>query len=356
MGAIALLLLLITKPFSILAANMFKFALPWVLFFIPLPWVLRQLLTPLSIEPGNALKIPFYQKIMQLNQGEKPRFNAKKMPFYVACLTWILLVIASSGPQWLGEPLELPRTGRNIMLALDLSGSMQIPDMILNGKATDRLSVVKDVATRFIADRPGDKLGLILFGTRAYLQTPLTFDRTTVLRMLDDATIGLAGPQTAMGDAIGLAIKHLGNKPQKSRVIILLTDGASNAGTLKPLQAAQLAANNNIKIYTIGIGAKQLVVPGFFGAQMINPSADLDEKTLKQIADLTHGLFFRAENTADLRNVYQQIQQLEPLTQDKIVFHPITTFYQWPLVLALILSIYLACRLAKPWLVLSFKR
>lgn len=328
---------------------MFTFAVPWALLFLPLPWLIRRLLPQKNVSPDSALKVPFYQKIMALSLWQTQTLSYQAFSAYLAYLTWVLLVIASAGPQWLGSTVELPQSGRNLMLALDLSGSMQIPDMQLQGQNTDRLTVVKATAKRFVSERKGDKLGLILFGTRAYLQTPLTFDRKTIQHMLDDATIGLAGPQTAIGDAIGLAIKHFKHTPAKSRVIVLLTDGASNAGVLKPIQAAELAAQQHIKIYTIGIGAKQLLVPGLFGAQMINPSADLDEGALKKIAQLTQGFFFRAENTEDLQKVYRQIEQLEPIIQDKTVFRPITPYYHWPLALALLLSFYFAWRATKPW-------
>lgn len=327
---------------------MFTFALPGALLLLPLPWILRYFLSYSPITPRAALKIPFYQKMTALNRHQPPTTSQLNYRTYLAYLTWFLLILASAGPQWLGAPIALPQSGRNLFLALDLSGSMHIPDMELNGKSADRLTVVKAVAKQFVSDRQGDRVGLILFGTRAYLQTPLTFDRKTVQHMLDDATVGLAGPQTAIGDAIGLAIKHFSHTPMKSRVLVLLTDGASNAGELKPLQAAELAAQQHIKIYTIGIGANQLMVPGLFGNQMINPSSDLDEGALKEISKITHGLFFRAENTADLKKVYEQLHQLEPVTQDKTLLRPIIPYYHWPLALAMLLSFYFVLRVTKP--------
>ena len=327
---------------------MFKFAAPWALLFLFLP-ILVRLLRRAQVSDGAALKIPFYQKVIALNATQQRSISRHHYLPYLTYLAWLLLVIAAAGPQWLGPPIELPQSGRDLMLAMDLSGSMQIPDMQLNGHKVDRLRFVKSVAKQFVEERKGDRLGLILFGTRAYLQTPLTFDRKTIQHMLDDATIGLAGPQTAIGDAIGLAIKRLKDTPQKSRVLILLTDGASNAGVLKPVHAAEMAAEHHIKIYTIGIGATRLLVPGLFGPQLINPSNDLDESTLKQIATVTGGLFFRAQNTQDLRKVYRTIEQLEPISQDKTVFRPITAYYQWPLGIALLISLFLAWHRTRPW-------
>ncbi len=266
-------------------------------------------------------------------------FNQNKK--YLMYAIWFLLVFAAAGPQWLGAPIELSRSGRNLMLALDLSGSMQIPDMEIDDNAVDRLTVVKKVASEFVQKREGDRLGLILFGSRAYLQTPLTFDVKTVQMMLQDATIGLAGTQTALGDAIGLAVKRLMSVPEKNRVLILLTDGASNSGAVSPLQAAELAEQNDIKIYTIGIGANKMIVPGLLGPEVINPSADLDEDTLQKIADLTGGMFFRAKSTRDLARVYKEISKLEPTASDTTIFRPATDYYYIPLAIALLLSMYL---------------
>jgi Ca-activated chloride channel family protein len=191
--------------------------------------------------------------------------------------------------------------------------------------------VVKSTARQFIHQRIGDRLGLILFGSQAYLQTPLTFDHQTVLHMLNDTTVGLAGKHTAIGNALGLAIKQLKSRKGQSQVIVLLTDGSNNAGQIKPIQAAKMAAKLGIKIYTIGIGANRLVVNGIFGSQVVNPSASLDEQSLKHIANLTGGVFFRAQNTQDLRKVYRQLNQLEPIKGKQTKLRSITPLYPWPL-------------------------
>ncbi len=323
---------------------MFEFAWPWMFLLLPLPWLIRHFLKPATQQSNTALLVPFYQHIAGLKQSSastKKPINSRK---YLAYLAWFLLLTAAAGPQWLGKPITLPRNGRNIMLALDISGSMQIPDMQLNNQPANRLDVVKTVARQFIANRRGDRLGLILFATRAYSQTPLTFDRHAVLQMLNDASIGLAGARTAIGDAIGLAIKQLQKIPQQSRVLILLTDGGNNAGVIDPIEAAKLAAENHIKIYTIGIGANQMVLQGLFGPQIVNPSSDLDENSLRKIAELTGGLFFRATDTKALINVYKTIDKLEPISSDTSMFRPITLYYYWPLLFALLISIYFALR------------
>ena len=184
---------------------------------------------------------------------------------FLAATAWCLLVLASCRPQWLGDPVEQAVSGRDLMLAVDLSGSMEEQDFIVNGKPVDRLTATKQVAGEFIKRRTGDRIGLILFGTRAYLQTPLTFDRQTVLTLLYESALGLAGENTAIGDAIGLAVKRLRKQSTESRVLILLTDGANTAGEVSPLKAADLAADENLKIYTIGIGADEMIVRSFFG-------------------------------------------------------------------------------------------
>jgi Ca-activated chloride channel family protein len=267
----------------------------------------------------------------------------------LATLIWILLLLATSRPQWIGEPVDLPVSGRDLMLSIDLSGSMETEDFILNNRAIDRLTAAKAVAGDFIQRRQGDRIGLILFGDRAYVQTPLTFDRKTVTTLLYEAALGLAGQRTAIGDAIGLAVKRLQDNPENQRVLILMTDGASNAGEIEPLTAADLAAKTNLKIYTIGIGADEMLRRSFFGGvQRFNPSSDLDEKTLQAIADQTGGRYFRARNTEELEQIYALLDELEPVEQDAQSFRPTCAIFYWPAGFALLLTFMLtAMRLGK---------
>lgn len=321
---------------------MFNLASPWFLILMPLPLIIRALLPAASPKSSAVLKIPFYDRIQSIKLQLNPaNFRLLHKKLLLPFIIWCLLCIAISGPQWLDAPLEFPQSGRDIMLALDLSGSMQTADMELNGSYFSRLSVVKIAARSFIEARKGDRLGLILFGTHAYLQTPLTFDQQTILQMLDDATIGLAGSQTAIGDALGLALKQLSQAPGDSKAIILLTDGGNNAGSVSPLDAAMMAKQMGIAIYTIGIGAEQLIVQGVFGPQMIHPTNDVDEAMLKQIAHVTGGIFFRASNAEELQQIYQQINKLVPVTAASSIFRPIKPLYPWPLGLALFLSVYM---------------
>ena len=212
---------------------------------------------------------------------------------------------------------------------------MKEEDFLLAGRRVDRLTATKKVAGDFIERRQGDRLGLILFGEQAYLQTPLTFDRKTVASLLDEALIGLAGKATAIGDAIGLAVKRLKDQPASNRVVILLTDGANTAGQVDPLQAARLAAHEEVRIYTIGIGADRMEVRSLFGRRTINPSRDLDESMLQAIADQTGGKYFRARDLAELNEIYGLLDQLEPIEQEHRVYRPEKPLYAWPLALAL---------------------
>ena len=235
---------------------------PWLLTCLPLPLLIRWLLPALNPVDQAALKVPFLEDFDQ--QQSQFVTRQKKWPFFLATIAWCLLVIAATRPQWLGEPIEQAVSGRDLLLAVDLSGSMEEQDFVIKGQRVDRLTATKKVAGEFIQRRHGDRLGLILFGSQAYLQTPLTFDRKTVMTLLDESALGLAGQNTAIGDAIGLAVKRLRKQATESRVLILLTDGANTAGEVSPLKAAELAAQDGLKIYTIGIGADEMVVRSFF--------------------------------------------------------------------------------------------
>ncbi|MDH5424340.1 MAG: VWA domain-containing protein [Gammaproteobacteria bacterium] len=308
----------------------------WALLAIPLPYLAYKFLPPAARQNEAALHVPFMHDFESYSADKADTSN--KLLLYLALLAWLLLVIAAARPQWLGEPVELPVSGRDLMLAVDLSGSMEVEDFKLNGQLADRLTATKAVASEFIKRRTGDRVGLILFGKKAYLQTPLTFDRQTVSTLLDESVIGLAGKETAIGDAIGLAVKRLEKTDVNSRVLILLTDGANTAGEIQPLKAAELAKQYQLKIYTIGIGADEMIVRSIFGSRRVNPSADLDEKTLTAIASTTGGKYFRARNTEQLEQIYQLLDELEPVEKETQSFRPTTALYFWPLGISFILS------------------
>jgi len=312
---------------------MIHFEWPWLLASLPVPLLIRWLLPAQNPIEQAALKVPF---LADFSVGQTMASSqAKQWPLLLAAIAWLLLVLACTRPQWLGEPIEQAVSGRDLMLAVDLSGSMEEQDFMINNKPVDRLTASKWVAGDFINRRVGDRIGLILFGTQAYLQTPLTFDRKTVLTLLNESVIGLAGENTAIGDAIGLAVKRLKNQAANSRVLILMTDGANTAGEISPLKAAELAAASHLKIYTIGIGADEMIVRSFFGNRKVNPSRDLDENTLVKIAESTGGRYFRARNADELSYIYLLLDKLEPVEKDKQYFRPRSELYIWPLSLAL---------------------
>lgn len=320
---------------------MFELAWPWVWLLLPLPWLLRWFL-PVSESGDAALKVGFLAELESL-AGRRAKIALpswrQQLPFL---LIWLLLLFAASRPQWLGEPLPIPTSGRDLLLAVDVSGSMDYPDMQWQGEEISRLELVKRLIGDFISERRGDRVGLILFGSKAYLQAPLTFDRQTVRTWLDEAVIGIAGSNTAIGDAIGLAVKRLRERPAKSRVLVLITDGANNGGEVDPLLAARLAAAAGVKVHTIGIGAEaDESMLGRFG---FNPGGDLDETTLRAIALETGGEYFRARSNEELKAVGQTLDQLEPAAQQAAQARVATAFYAWPLAAALLMSWLLVAR------------
>ncbi|MBF0185197.1 MAG: VWA domain-containing protein [Magnetococcales bacterium] len=331
---------------------MIHIAWPWLLLVLPLPWLFRWLLPPLAAEGEAILRVPGASRWrLPIASRTVAATAPAKWQKALALLSWLLLVLAACQPQWWGEALPVAASGRDLMLAIDLSGSMETRDFLLEGKTVDRLTAIKQVAGAFIARRQGDRLGLILFGSNAYLQAPFTFDRKTVQSMLDESIIGLPGKETAIGDAITLAVKkcseppaepgtaaHNSALPAKRRVLLLLTDGANNAGQVTPGKAAQLAAEAGLVIYTIGIGADEMVVRTLFGSRTINPSADLDEQALAEIAAQTGGRYFRARDSEALQQIHQLLDQWEPVVAETEQFRPVITLYYWPLALAIILA------------------
>lgn len=313
---------------------------PYALALLPLPWLLRSLLASVDHTSG-AVKLPFFARVQTLQNNIDHTASAPWVAPLMLWLTWLALLVAIARPVWIGEAVSVPLDKRDMMLAVDISLSMQEEDMLIDQRYVSRIAAVKSVVSGFVANRQADRLGLILFGERAYMQTPLTFDRTTVEQQLLSAQLGFAGNATAIGDAIGIAIKRLRDRPAESRVLVLLTDGANTAGT-DPLDAAKIAAQAGIRIHTIGIGASVKTTRDLFGrVRQVNPSADLDEGTLRTVALRTGGAYFRAENPADLRAVYSQLDELEPTPQAQY-FRPITSLLHWPLSLSLFASSVLA--------------
>jgi len=315
---------------------MFEFAQYEVLFLLPLPLLVYFLLPSVAQAKKAALKAPFFEEFIQVSGSVSDGRKHHRWFISFLSLAWILIIIAAANPMWVGKPIPLPTKGRNIMMAVDLSGSMQKEDFNYQGQWIDRLTATKVVAGEFIKKRKGDRIGLILFGDEAYVQSPLTFDRKTVVRLLNESFIKLAGTNTAIGNAIGLAVKKIEQVKSTQKILILLTDGANTAGDIDPIKAAELAKSDGLKIYTIGIGSK--AQPSQFG--LLSYGSDLDETTLKKIAHITGGEYFRATNLNELNKIYQLLDQMEPIKQDSQFFRPRQSYYYWPLLIAsLLLSV-----------------
>ena len=310
---------------------------------VPVPILVRWLIKA-SKKKQPALTVPSLEGFSGLSTNESFSATLSTVKLIILWLAWILLIAAVARPQWVGEMVSLPTTGRDLMLAIDISGSMATEDMQVNNDYVDRLSVVKAVISQFLDARKGDRVGLVLFGTNAYVQAPLTFDLKSVKKLMIEAPVGIAGGKTAIGDAIGLTVKRLRERQNEEKVVILLTDGANNVGEIPPIKAAELASVDGIKIYTIGVGAEEMRVPSLFGSlagRTTNPSADLDEETLSKIAEATQGRYFRAKDTNTLAQIYELIDKLEPIEQEPETYRPFQVLYYWPLGISLCLFLSL---------------
>ncbi|VAW76570.1 Aerotolerance protein BatA [hydrothermal vent metagenome] len=301
---------------------MMSFGWPWIFFLLPLPWLLRKLLPQSDRENDAALRVPHLQPF-QMAARQHNLAVTRWWPFFLYTLVWICLLLAAARPQWVGDTVELPIHGRDLMMAIDLSGSMG-EDFDFQGTSTSKLDATKTVAGRFIDKRVGDRIGLILFGEKAYVQAPLTFDRSTVKTLLSETFTGLAGNATAIGDAIGLAVKRMHESGNSDQLLILLTDGINNAGEVKPNKAADLAAREGMTIHTIGVGN--------------NYQNYLDEATLTYVAQTTGGQYFRARDIDELEGIYNLISELEPVARENRSYRPTWSLFYWPLTLALTLA------------------
>jgi Ca-activated chloride channel family protein len=310
-------------------------ALPWAWLALPLPLLVYWLVPAITPANDRALRIPDITDFAGLSSDNRVT-RRNWFGLLLLALMWLALVMALARPQSFAEPIGTPVSGRDLLLGIDISVSMRESDLYAGNTDATRISVVKRVASEFVARRTGDRIGLIMFGSQAYVQTPLTFDHQTVQHFLADATVGLAGRSTAIGDAIGLGIKRLLGRPEASRVMVLLTDGANTAGVVEPVEAAQMAAKSGIRIHTIGVGSEGRV----FGR------SEIDEATLMSIATLTGGHYFRAHNAGELEEIYLEIDRLEPAESDTDKYRPLQELFFWPLAAALALSmLWLALRL-----------
>lgn len=300
-----------------------SFLWPWLLVALPLPWALRELLPP--ADAGGALRVPFLHRLRGLEPSVAGASVARTV---LVWMIWLLLVVAAARPVVLGEPVERPVSGRDLLLAVDLSASMGHRDMDRAASRGTRLDVLVRAAHDFIDRRSGDRIGLLLFGQRAYLPVAPTFDHAALKRVLDTAELGLAGRDTALGDAIGVALRGLTKSRAPARVMLLLTDGANTAGAMTPRQAARMAAQAGVRIYTVAVGT-----PGRAGP---------DTRLLGEIADLTGGSYLEAQDRAAMESVYRQIDALEPAEVATQWLRTLRPVHHWPLAAALLLSVGMA--------------
>ncbi|KUJ72269.1 VWA domain-containing protein [Thiomicrospira sp. WB1] len=311
---------------------------PWLIALAALPWLLKRLLPP---KKNQTLPLHAPHLLNQWQQAPKagwqtPR-QANRIPPLLA-LVWLCLLLAAMRPVWFLDNQPFQASGRDMMLAVDLSGSMEKQDMRIGVDYVDRLTAVKHVVKDFIEQRQGDRMGLVVFGTQAFLQSPLTHDLATVRTLLAETAIGMAGNNTAIGDAIGISLKHLQATDQTNAVLILLTDGSNTAGQVTPIDAAQQAEAAGLKIHTIAFGDADPNTRGSIEEFLFSRQSNIDLQTLKTIAENTGGEFFIANETEQLESIYQTIDELEATEHDLNSYRLRQELYYWPLGAALIFS------------------
>lgn len=302
----------------------------WLLCLLPLP-LLVYLLLPAFRQRALAIRIPFFALAAEASGAKVAAgsqvYRKGVIGVLLAALVWCALVVAIAKPVALGAPVTERIVTRDIMLAIDLSGSMEERDFPSeSGELIGRLDAVKSVVSKYIAERQDDRIGLIVFGTRAYLQVPFTQDLASAEQILDDSTVSMAGPHTAIGDAIGLAIKHFESSDVEDRILILLTDGADTGSRMSPSNAAHVASDEGLKVFTIGIGDEH-------GEGQYR----VDFDTLRKIAATTGGAFYSAQDSSALANVYREIDKIAAVESDLPVTRQETSLVHWPLLCSLVL-------------------
>ena len=299
---------------------MIELAHPWAFLLLPLPYLIHRLAPPYK-EAKDSLQVPFFRTLVDIT-GKQPQRGAvilQRLPVQrlLLVVAWLLLVIAMARPELVGQPVERTKSARDLMIAVDLSGSMAAEDFTAeDGRTINRLEAVKAVLSEFVARREHDRLGLIVFGDAPYLQAPFTEDHATWLALLDETALGMAGQSTKFGDAIGLALKLFEKSETDNRVLIVLTDGNDTASRVPPVDAAKVAATRDVRIYTIAMGD-----PATVGEEA------LDIETLERVAEVTGGAAFQALERAELEGVYAAILDIEPEQYETLVFQPRTSLH-----------------------------
>lgn len=299
----------------------------WGMLLLPLPWLLRWIL-PAMERSGTALAVPLlYHQRLSSTAGSGSLYRLARTCLW---LFWLCLVVAASRPFWLGEPISRTTSGRDLMLAVDISGSMSQPDMTIDDRNASRIDVLKIVVEDFIDRRDGDRLGLILFGTNAYTFVPLTFDLETLKQLLRDVSTGLAGRDTAITHAIGLAVKSLREQESEHKVLVLVTDGGNTRELGDPVVAALAAQQHGMTIHTIGIGSDRESRRRSDRVQDV-PVEMSKETLLRQIAAVTGGRYYRATDTVSLGRIYAELDQLEPIEREYQTYRPRSELFTIPL-------------------------
>lgn len=311
---------------------MLSFAFLWAFLLLPLPLAVW-LFAPAYREQTRALRVPFFRHVVEA-AGKTPAQGAMvrsrgRMQMAVAILCWALTVMGLSRPEILGEPIVIEKAARDLVLAVDISGSMDARDMAdAQGQPQQRLEAVKEVIKGFIEEREGDRIALIVFGSNAYLQTPFTEDLDSAAELMAQTQVGMAGPHTAMGDAIGLALRTFEASEIEQKVLILLSDGADTNSAMSPLNATEIAVGAGVVIHTIGVG---------------DPTASGDDRvdleTLEAIADRASGRFFVAGDVEGLRSVYEEIDVLNPRVVETTQFQPRENIGHYAFIAALLLGL-----------------
>lgn len=311
---------------------MLSLAAPWALALLPLPWLIWRFAPP-HREQVSALRIPFFRQVTEAAQVEGKAGAAilprSRFQMIVATAIWVVVVLGLARPERLGEPIVIETAARDIVIALDISGSMDERDFIAtDGSRLQRLEAVKQVLSDFIAARDGDRMALIIFGTRAFVQAPFTEDLKSLQGFLDQTVVGMAGPNTALGDAIGLSVRTFEASEVEQRVLILLSDGADTSSRMSPVNAASIAADKGVTIHTVGVGD-----PEASGEDKVDLAA------LRAIAAQTGGAYFFASDQAALEQVYAEIDRLNPRITETSSFRPTEGLSHISLALALAILI-----------------
>lgn len=311
-----------------------QFASPWLFVLLPLPWLLWRLL-PEHRRSRPAVRAPFVERLERiLGRGASagpPPVRRLRVQWALLALSWLALVVALARPQWLDDPLVDERPMRDLLLALDLSGSMDTEDFSLaDGTRTDRLTAARQVLDGFLARRDGDRVGLVLFGTSAFVQAPFTDDLDVVRELLGETRVRMLGPRTALGDAIGLSIRLFERSEVEQKVLIVLTDGNDTGSQVPPARAAEIAADHGVVIHAVAMGD-----PEAAGEQA------LDKATLEQVAGATGGRFFEAADRSGLESVYATLDDLNPRVVETRSYRPRRELFHWPLGAAMLLSLAL---------------